>query len=110
MNIRKSGYEAMDWVKALEAAQKPKDPSHDLGKQNEAELVNNALESTARVAFDLPVNAETKHEALLRSSKEIADKVVQEQKLAAANTIKQKVAVNGIDPVALGVKVKDDNG
>jgi len=101
----------MDWVKALEAAQKPKDPTADLGAQNEAEIVaSGALESTARVAFDLPTNPETKHEALVRSSKEIANNAAQQAKMAGVNAIKSKIANNGIDPVALEVTVRDDFG
>lgn len=110
MNIKRTGYEGMDWVKALEAAQKPKDPTADLGAQNEADLVNNALESTARVAFDLPTNPETKNEALVRASKEIANNAVEHQKMAAVNSIKDKVANNGIDPIALNVQMRDDQG
>ncbi len=100
----------MDWVKALEAAQKPKDPTADLGAQNEADLVANALESTASVAFNLPTNPETKNEALVRSSKEIANNIVDQRRQAGVDAIKNKIANNGIDPIALGVTVRDDQG
>jgi hypothetical protein len=100
----------MDWVKALEAAQKPKDPTADLGAQNEADLVANALESTASVAFDLPTNPETKNEALIRASKQIANDAVEQRRLAGVNAIKTKITENGIDPIALGITMRDDQG
>lgn len=103
--IKKAGYGNMDWVNALKAMDKPKaDP------QDEAACIANALESTARAAFDLPAKAETKNEAVIRSSKEIADKAAAEAKVAAANEIKSKIASNGIDPIAMGITVREPNG
>ena len=110
MNIRRSGYEGMDWLKALEAANKPKDPTADLGQQNESDLVNEALESTAKIAFDLPVSQESKYDALKRSSKEIADKSAVEMKMAAAKEIRDKMSNEGIDPISLGVNIREADG
>ena len=110
MSIQKSSYEGMDWVKALQAAQKPKDPTADLGQQDEASLVENALESTAQVAFGLRVDPETKHEALNRAAKEISSNAADIQKMSAANHIRTRIATEGIDPISLGVHVRDDQG
>lgn len=100
----------MDWLKALEAAKKPRNPTEDLGSQNEADLIENALESTANAAFNIPVQAETKNEAVRRASREIADQGAQQMKFAAANEIKTKIERHGIDPVALGITVREANG
>lgn len=108
--IRKASYGNMDWLNALEAAAKPKNPTADLGAQNEADLIANAMESTARTAFNLPVDPETKNEAVVRASKEIADRSAQQMKNAASNEIKTKIANNGIDPVALGITIREANG
>lgn len=108
--IRKSNYENMDWLNALAAMQKPRDPESDISSQNEADVVANALESSAQIAFQLPVKEETKYEALVRASKEIADKQAMKDKMAAADEIRNKMASNGIDPVALGINVRGENG
>jgi hypothetical protein len=108
--IKKAGYGNMDWLDALKAFKAPKDPASDLSKQNEADLVDNALESTANVAFNISAKPETKYEALNRSSKEIAQKAADENKVAAVNSIKQKIASNGINPVELGIQIREGNG
>ena len=107
--IKKAGYDGMDWVGALKARLKPRDPSADLGDQNEAEI-GNALESTAQVAFNLPVKAETKHEALRRASKEIGERDAEAQRMAAANDVRTKLAALEICPIAMGVTVREPNG
>lgn len=108
--IKRASYGNMDWLDALSARSKPRDPSSDLGQQNEADLVNNALESTAQAAFNLPVNAETKNEALVRASKEISDKHRVAMDASAANNIRKKLADAEIDPVALNVHIREANG
>lgn len=105
--IKRASYSGMDWLKALEARDKPKDPSNDLNKQNESEI-KDALASSANVAFNLPVNAETKNQALIRASKEIADQAAQHLKMAEVNGIRTKIANNGIDPIALGVTIREN--
>lgn len=98
----------MDWVKALEAAQKP--VQKELSEQNEADYIENALEATASIAFGIPAKDESKKEALARASKEIADKAAHEHKFAASNEIRSKMAEAGIDPVALGINIREANG
>lgn len=108
--IKRASYGNMDWLDALSARSKPKDPTRDLGQQNEADLIDNALQSTANVAFNLPVNAESKHEAVARASKDIADRNQQKQDSAAANAIRKKLADAEIDPVAMNVHIREANG
>lgn len=108
--ISKANYGSMDWADALKAFKKPDDPARDLEAQNEADLIANALESTAKIAFNLPEKPETRQAALSRSSKEIADKHAETMKFAAANEIKGKLKDNGIDPIALGITVREANG
>jgi len=106
--IRKASYGNMDWVKALESQKKV--ASKNLDEQNEADYVENALESTAQIAFGLPAKAENKHEALVRASKEIADKTAHDNKFAASNEIRAKLADAGIDPIALNILIREANG
>jgi hypothetical protein len=110
MPIHRSSYNGLDWLGALKAANKPRDPSVDVGATPESEVLDNALESTAALAFDLPVSAESKQEALVRSSREIADAQSVQMKRAAADEIRQKLATNEIDPIALKVSVREPNG
>jgi hypothetical protein len=106
--INRDGYGNMEWLDALSARTKPRDPTSDLGKQNEADLIGKSLETTAQVAFNMPVQKETKDEALERASRDIADRKVVQAKTEEINEIKNKMASNGIDPVALGIVSKDE--
>jgi hypothetical protein len=108
--IKKAGYSNMNWLDALAARAKPKDPQSDLGQQNEQEIIENALESTANVAFDMPIRAESKNEALRRASKEISDKQAVEDENAPANAVRAKMAAANIDPVAIGIVVMTPEG
>jgi hypothetical protein len=108
--INKAGYENMSWIDALAARSKPKDPEVDLGKQNEEEILGNSLESSAQVAFGLPIKAESKNEALLRASKEISEKQAEADLNAPANAIRAKMAAAGIDPVAIGIVITTPHG
>lgn len=100
----------MDWVDALKARLQPRDPSADLVDQNESEIIGNALESTASVAFDMPVTAESKKEAIARASREIAERTAEDMRMAAANEIRVRLASSGICPVDMGVSVREPNG
>lgn len=106
--IRMAGYGDMDWLKALEA--RPNDPTGVQAPQDEISAAANALENAANAAFNLPVSVESRHEAVIRASKEIANKAADEMKFSAANNIKTKIANSGIDPVALGVTIREPNG
>ena len=103
--IKQAGYKGMDWVEALKA--RPKDQPTDLGMQKEADI-EDALGSTANVAFGTPVRTEDKGQALIRASREIAENKAKQMDASEANSIREKLASASVDPVVLGVATKEE--
>lgn len=104
---KSASYTGMSWVKALAARDKPRDPSVDLANIPEEELIKgDTLEATAALAFNTP-KTETKHDALMRASKDLYDKYEIDLKTHAIASVKEKIATNAIDPVALKIVTKE---
>lgn len=75
MNVRRSGYEGMDWVEALKEMKKPRNYEERLAEAKEEDVVDNALEETVEAVFNVPTSEETSGEAIRRASKDIHDVV-----------------------------------
>jgi len=110
MQINKSGYEHMDWILALKAKTSPKsDFSPESSADAETqEVIDGALEQTCRAAFKTPTNEKSSQEAVAEESRTVADSSRQKVLASQAEQIRGKLAVRGIDPVAMGIATDGD--
>jgi hypothetical protein len=107
MLIRKGSYSGLEWVDALSARTKRTDIEAELASSTEEQAAENALRKTAQIAFgDDSTKVPGPDERLAEASKSIQDNVSKNKIASAVASIKEKLAVRNIDPVALGV-VKD---
>lgn len=105
MQINRSGYENMDWVLALKAKlNPPSDFSPETSSSPETqEVVDGALEQTCKAAFNTPTNEKNNAEIIREESSKIADASRANSMALQAQSIRAKLQVRGIDPVAMGI-------
>jgi len=110
MQINKSGYGHMDWIMALKAQTSPKSDFSLESASNEEtpEVIDGALEQTCKAAFKTPTYEKTTQEAISEESKVVADLSRQKVLSSQSENIREKLAVRGIDPVAMGIAANDD--
>lgn len=106
--IRKGSYGSMSWVDALAARTKTIDLETELATKDEKDAAGDALQKTAAIAFGPSSEPKGPDEALRMASVEIQDKLAASMTKQAADEIKSKLAIRGIDPVALGVIKKQE--
>lgn len=96
------------WMDSIFEYKSPKDPVKEMKQKTELEAAKEASTVAASIAFGTPLKPETSNEAVIRASKEAVNQQFTQESLNAVKSVKDKLAVNGIDPVALNV-VKAEN-
>jgi hypothetical protein len=75
MNVRRSGYEKLDWVDAIMERKNKLSVEERLATVKEEDIIDKALEQTVEAAFEIPTTEETSEEAVRRAGKSIQDVV-----------------------------------
>ena len=109
MRLSKCGENDYSWIDALSKSKQPiKDKEeHLLSQVDGKEVVEGALEGTVEAAFGVAAPRKSNAEMIQEASVKIQQDRRQQQLSKEINTIKQKLADNNVDPVALGVIEKD---
>lgn len=107
-------YDRMLWAHALDKKNHvPKDmEAHLIEKQQnnlaEDEMSEDALEKTAQILFDLPVNKIPEKLAIQEASRKAVDDQYLNQEKRLIESIKIKLDTHGVDPVELGIISKKE--
>jgi len=98
------------WVEALAKHKEPiKDQEeHLLSKIDGPENIENVLEESTEAAFNVAAPKKTNAQVIQEAAIDLQNKKEERQRLAEVEVIKNKLAVNEVDPVALGVVSKEN--
>jgi len=98
------------WVEVLAKHKEPiKDQEeHLLSKIDGPENIENVLEESIEAAFNVAAPKKTNAQVIQEAAIDLQNKKEEQQRFAEVEVIKKKLAVNEIDPIALGVVSKED--
>ena len=106
MKMSKGQYGEMDWLDALKKVKPQQEQEQKLAAMTENdEAMDSALQDTSNIVFGLP-DQRTKPEVINDASRESMDKAASTRLASEITGLKEKLNVNGVDPVALGVVSK----
>ena len=109
MKLSRCGENDYSWVDALSKSKQPikNKEEHLLAQVDKKENIEGALEGAAEAAFGVPAPQKSNTELIQEASIKIQQERRQQELSKEIDTIKQKLADNKVDPVALGIVEKE---
>jgi len=111
MRLSKCGKNSdYSWVEALSKHKEPiKDQEeHLLSKIDGPENIENVLEESTEATFNVAAPKKTNAQVIQEAAIELQNRNEERRRFAEVETIKNKLAINEVDPVALGIVSKEN--